>query len=405
MLYMSDSQYIKNENDEYRKYSLTGLRCLSFYDAVWVGNTMWVSNNRYNGLYSYNIDTGKSVFHGHFPGEPLDAVGMHMRVTKYGSKLFFFPALSPNISVYDMDSHQFDFFPIIEDKTGFARLANIIVDNEKVYIFPQFLSQPIVVFDMEEQSLEKEYRLASEMKKIGLYFNSQMFADVVMACGKVWLPICEQGILIEYDYMSGHISNLHKIEGKKLKKIAYDGFDFWISDSSIAGVICWNPQKGIIEEFSDIIEFNEKNIAKAANVFIVQNYVWVLPWQGDIIRIDRNEKSICKYNNFPKDFRIIDDFMYDWNATNYYGHTVKNDKIFLYPLTGNMQLEIDIDSEIVEGHQLTCPLKFYWCRIFKESDAFSVDVYLQSIQDKDIDFRKDGNMSIGSRIYKEILNI
>ena len=86
---------------------MNNLNSLSYYAQVVIGEELWISNSRFNGLYKVNLESGKSVYIGKFPQYRLDNSELHFFAKKYGEKIYFFPKCASGIDIYDLETGKF----------------------------------------------------------------------------------------------------------------------------------------------------------------------------------------------------------------------------------------------------------------------------------------------------------
>lgn len=130
---------------------------LKTYGGVLYKGYIWFSNNTFNGLFRMNISTKKIEYIGFFPKISILNRLTHKKCFLYNDKLYFLPAFSNYIHIYDLKNKKFETIEfansdqlILKDRVGDA----VLLDDE-IYIFSWLEEKPLIIFDLHSNTLKR----------------------------------------------------------------------------------------------------------------------------------------------------------------------------------------------------------------------------------------------------------
>ena len=114
------------------------LRRIGYFAYVIVDDVLWVSNKRYNGLYSIDINTGVTKFHGRFERYPYEKLIIHSYAGQYKNYIFFLPQLGDSIDIYDINTGNIQ--SIVLEQWANANtqsVAGFVQVQDNIYMVPK----------------------------------------------------------------------------------------------------------------------------------------------------------------------------------------------------------------------------------------------------------------------------
>lgn len=258
---------------------------LSYYAQVVVGNELWVSNIRFNGLFKIDLESGGVVFIGKFPRYDMGNEELHLFAKKYRDKIYFFPKQSKGIDIYDLKKGTFTYVECETDRdNGYATAINAFCfDENNVFVVPCYLNTPL-----QEFSLKKELIIRSiELQKSSKYVKNETNTRMLYACkarNEIFYPIKGTNKVGSY-HSKEKKEKVYSIKGVKkiLGDIVFDGKDFWINADQ--GIYQWNPYEGDLKFVCDCSSEKEGWIEQ---FIIYERVIICIPrWLNHIKIIDR----------------------------------------------------------------------------------------------------------------------
>ncbi|MCI8454245.1 MAG: hypothetical protein HFE84_06495 [Lachnospiraceae bacterium] len=143
------------------------LERISCHDFVEYGGYAWFSNWFYNGLFRVEIDTGKTIFLGHFEGETIYGKNIHWEIFKQDQTVYFCPKRGRHLHCYDLAEHSLYSIEIRGESEEFFTIQDIFLDENKVFCVPEQQNIPIRRIDLQSQKATKVNRkIEPQGKKI-----------------------------------------------------------------------------------------------------------------------------------------------------------------------------------------------------------------------------------------------
>lgn len=278
------------------------MNSLSFYAQVIIGNELWVSNTRFNGLFKINIESGKIMFIGRFPQYNPGDEELHLFAKKYGHKLYFFPKCSKNIDIYDLKTEKFTYIECKKNHmNGYATTIGAFCSGEdRVLTVPCYSNMPLQEFSIKKETLIESF----ELKKLNQNIKNTANAMVLYACkmhNEIFYPIHGTNQVGSYN-LRAKKEKIYSINRLKriLGDIAFDGHNIWINADQ--AIYQWNPNNGSLKLACDCLSEKEGWIEQ----FIIynQNIICIPRWLNNIkiiniqtftykeVHIDKSKLSI-----------------------------------------------------------------------------------------------------------------
>lgn len=324
------------------------LKRIAYFAYVRCEKTLWVSDIRYNGIYSIDMLSGQIKFAGGISGYVPDARILHSFAVKSENLIFFLPQLGNSIDEFNTVTGEVKSYHIsIWDKTGNYIVAGYVYREDRLFIIPRNMNNPIGIFYFKTGEFEI---FQSDIWKgsIGVKCDTALTCSVVNVGNSIWVSIFGTPYIAEIDLVGG-AGKLHELPiGLPVQTIGYDGSDFWLGQGF--NVLRWNPEDGIKERYENIIINSPREDNIISQFLFHGDDVYIFPqWFGVIRKINKKTKEIYNYDLLPADYKVVCDGMEKWrDLRNAYFY---NDEIIVNPINRNMELHIKLPDGDIYGKE------------------------------------------------------
>lgn len=336
-------------------------------DAFRDGEDLWLSNYDYNACIKWNIDSGSAEIVDLFSQASDERGSLHRRVFRVGEKLYFIPFRGKYLHIRDLEQGTWEEIEISEED---LLVADAYLTEGCFWIFPCYLRDPIMIFHIDTRQIEKLTELAQE---IGTYlgeYRSWMLLDITCVCqrgGFFYLAEYRRSKVFCIDSKEKKLKQVWNNEesiqdpksGEIRERIKLQGInlcgeeDFWLISMEEKEVYLWNPEEGIKKTYRFETKMYGKRIPFYRVVDVSETYALVLPCHSNrLFRINKVTDEITGIK-YPSEFarrKIYSLFC---------GYDKTENKVFLYPRSGNGLLVIDVE----EGKA------YYTAYMFNETDG------------------------------------
>lgn len=251
--------------------------------------------------------------------------------------LFLVPFMAEQMMMYNMKEHTFRSIPCKESaETGYVFGT---VDKNDIYLFPQ-TAGGIVRISIEDGKTEYRYNLISYLKD-HLACESQFFYAHYSFEGKIYLPLIESSILIEYDYKKDEF-NLYDIDTVDNIGI-YDcmgvGDELYLLDR-FGSVYLFHISTKKNEK---IFSLKDGGIQPYSCIRVNRDEIWLIPYTRDKIAI---------YNLLTSKIEFLDIIPSERKEKYYKKVFYEMGKLWLYPYATKTLIEIDMDTREMQGYKV-----------------------------------------------------
>lgn len=320
---------------------------VGFYDCIKNNNKLIFSDINQNSLIEYDLDRNYGKIIALFQNEQMRQKCLHKRILEWGGSLFFFPEFGKNIIRYYPETGEMEEFPVFINgvsRTGKTKIAGIAKKGTKVFLFPQYICQPLLKFDLETGSMESltwwndEIRTVFKKETVPFAVSIEYDGDIV------WMALRETGLFIEFSLstleLKYHEVKLPGIANNMLTKI---GEEFWITQLSEAKIIK-SDQEGNAEEYQ-AMGMECGALALFSKVIFHAGKYYVLPAYSDKLGLVDMEKKQIYLNSLPADKISSEDAEKSkWPVFQEY--CIEDDTAYIYPLRADYMMILKIDGTI-----------------------------------------------------------
>lgn len=388
---------IKDKNGGWNKYTTESFGNLSFYASVKLGDRMWISNNRYNGLFLIDLKTEKTVFLGSFLNEEIDGKCLHKCALLYKKKIYFFPLLSEKIGIYDIELRQFSTCHLERNSNIFIQTFDIALNGNLVYIFTQTLKHGVYIYDLETYEIRKDDYIKRFLIKEGFY-DIKIFDMSINISDVQFVIKGKENSIVNYNLKNNNIDFINFVKCKNICNFAKYNDYFAILDSTNKIFVENNGNDIGVFDISDFLSMCDRVI----NMVFANDYLLLWTAEGTIILIDIIEKIVKNMNSQMVNFEIIDDFMKDWKIAVFSGYLFEDGYLYLFPLRGSKLLRINVSKGLLKEISIKTRFKPLFNYLLMESENFMFKDF------KDLLVRFDEQIetkveSIGASIFRSVI--
>lgn len=316
---------------------------MSFIAGFVDSEYLWAVNDQDGGLYRISkktfvpelmIEIKKTLK----LGEPI-----FYHATGQGNKIYFFPQrLGEDIIIYSTDSN---FVERVKLDISVNEDCTVLQIQGEVWFIPRWSRLPLIKYNI----LDNKVKRLDIWKKLFSTFHIHA-VDACTAYEKIWLPVLGCSDLLELDIKEWKVTK-HIIKGCKLRTIAFDGDNFWLSLADSPDLVSWNKKDNIQIVYKHYLEFenNIVNSIRYGSIICIERRVILLPDNSEnIFTIDRKKKAIIKVKSLVSNYKIYFKHQY----SHYWGYQVVNKDLWIFPARGSQLLIIDMDNLQVSGYEL-----------------------------------------------------
>lgn len=376
---------------------------LAYFASIQVGKKLYVSNVRYNGLFSIDTDTEEIVFLGRFPGYEDDFLGLHSSVILYDNALIFFPELGHSIDVFYIDEQKFESYKIKPwiEKGKSCVCAGVFEEGKYIYLFPRYYNQPVVKVSKLDFSMES----LNVLTKI---IENQTIKDDILTLnfsseqGKTYFGIYNTNVFCVLNQINE--INSYKINDiNVIKSITYKDGNFWILSEN--ELIEWNGT--IRKRIARIFDETEKNMSISSMV-VIDNVIAILPtWEEMLIIVSKETGEVTKYD-YPKEFLLYPkDEIIKWRR--FREIRACGDWLRIPPACLKFEIWFNVRKRyfkmqeyvLVDGHP-----QFNSANVCNEGSIYNFLDFLNYLKSTEFDKKKDIELGcIGKQIFREITDV
>lgn len=359
---------------------LREMRCLSFFASVKVGNQIFVSNLRYNGLYSIDIDTYEVNFVGRFPNYSENFLGLHESVQYYDNKLFFFPHYGSAIDVYDLDKNQFygcklHSWEKNKRSDNFTCSISAYRCGDFFYLLPRFPNMPMVKYSIQKNEVVEEISLnLSDSLRNKEAFN--LTSGSVKIEDKIFYPLFDTNIIMVYDITTGKES-YYEIEGVSQINgaMGFDGSAFWINAEN--DIVVCDSNFVVMKKMKGCVTDEERLIV---NFVFRDKWTYAVPANlGALKRFDLSE-DVCESIKIEETQRIVvNDVIAKWRNLG----TIQDlgNTFLLNPVNLDRAFEVNYQEGTIHPININAPIESVISKNKFSRTALNVEKYEDDLEE------------------------
>lgn len=315
-----------------------------FNAAIIIENEMFFSAKNYNGLFKMNVDTGAIEFLCHFPEDPLWKIHMHQNVINGKENIYFFPLFANSISKYNTKSGEIKNISLYNN-FGDVGITCVLVYKGKYILVPRNLSQPIVRFSAENDSLS--YLPLNRQKASTQDAFSDINCSVILA-DNLYIPIYDSKTVLQLNLVTEECIEL-ELSGTKISTLTYFDNKFWTISSDGKCVCKYSDKFELIKTMA----LDSQSDRPYQCWMVDKDSLYLCGcFEGQLLRYIGNEEW---ENILSENLVSMND-----NFALMCGYQVLNDSLYIFPSSMDSVLKIDqnvvskiridySDAELVES--------------------------------------------------------
>lgn len=314
-----------------------------------VEDRIYFMSSIFNGLFYLDIKDLSVHFVHRFSCGRASALGLSSCSMFYGDSVYFFPNHANVIMRYDISKQKEQIIPIQGYSRDFFLTIAVVKREHLVYMFPYFLKEGVYRFDLLDQKAEKDEELSLLFHADSYCGNVELIQDNIILLG-----MDKSNQLMEIDLDAKKIT-YSKILGREIQIYSTysDGNECWILSTNVTDIYKWNRKDDALEVYkNEQAIWEESEQLPYSNMVFLEDEILVLNAHlKNILRINKEKKTIEDPIVFPKGFRLDQDNFLAWPVCCQY--TVLEDMILLYPGRGNQLLIYDKRTKQLSGKEWT----------------------------------------------------
>ncbi len=165
---------------------------------------------------------------------------LHRVIISYSDELFFIPQIAKYISEYNLSTREMTYYNFNENDNKLIMCSNAILYKDYIYIFPRYLNQGLLIFDIGEKNVRIEEKWKNELLQVGLNVNQEFDTFSTVFDGKYfWSVSLETNLLIRYEPNSCKIETF-ALGDNKLRNIEIGENTLWMTCIKQANIVCFD---------------------------------------------------------------------------------------------------------------------------------------------------------------------
>ncbi len=295
----------------------------------WTDGLYYFSHMDYNGLFSLNLETGKTEFLAFFPEEKKTQCFLHMKCLRYQNSLVFVPEQARHIHIYKPETGELQavFLEGFQSgQTGCGGAEQILLEENKLMIFPCTLKQPIFEINIAAGLVKKNWDFTNWCRKHINADEEALFGRIVKKGNWIWMAAHSSNQIVGMDLEKENTYQLYSLHDADLYLLFPSETGFWLCQRNHHDIIHWNEKTEELERYS--AEWEENGQSYDFNYILETEYgVYALPAQSEKIqRLIPEEKRFYSIYELPEDCRRRDPQRFL-----FFGLEQKGEELWLYP--------------------------------------------------------------------------
>lgn len=265
---------------------------LSFCAGVIVEDQLFFSDNLFNGLFKSTFDSNinKAEYIGKFNDESDSVRLLHKKAIQYQDVIIFIPNRGTSIHVFDVNKGSLKAYRIVQQGDNNNSISDGVIIDNKLYIMPGNLLQPISVLDLRDYTLQTiDFRIKELLSITDRSPKGQFFWKAICMGKKIYMAIINTNEIISFDVETEQFEIMRINESILFNSVYKAGENMLISTVN-AGVYLWDSKK---KEMHEIIKDNDES----NTVYFIQEYtnnkfIIIPDLGGDIFSLSCNKDNV-----------------------------------------------------------------------------------------------------------------
>ncbi|GBU23461.1 hypothetical protein R83H12_00072 [Fibrobacteria bacterium R8-3-H12] len=276
----------------------------AFFWHFIIDNDIWFCDARLNILLKMNIETWEPEYMGNFGSSLWKISDLYTSGVLHNGNLYLAPLMANEIAEYDIQKKTITYIPCGNIKGG-ENFVTALNYGKYIFFIP-YKYEAIMRLDTESKEIaffddwvEPLKRLTTDEKKPFFAAPLRITENIIM------LASYRANAVVEFN-METLKSKVYEIGQKSYRYngICFDGKDYWLFLWNGGSIIKWNPNIGVIKEFTNIAEGNfYENIRCFCSIIFCEGYIWLFPhYSKQTFKINVKTDEISKVEEFEPSF-------------------------------------------------------------------------------------------------------
>lgn len=330
-----------------------GILDTRFKAAVIVGDNIYFSHSRFNGLFMMDIKSLSTYFIGQFPQSDPCKKDLHSVGGCYGNWVIFLPGYGNSIDLYNIKTGEFRSFLLNRyQNIGEMACAGYIHQN-RLSIIPHFLypdkfELPFLQMNLDTFEINERWDINDKIKKMLALYEETAIMSTSCQNGILWFPIHKSSKVIKFDLENEQIDVI-ETEIKDLNSISVIGKRIWLTQCS-GSIYSWNAETNETIKYEN--QCGETCGRAVKSIIETGKGAYALPEFSEYITyLDFNDtdKGFVKLNDVDIMFR---------SKSNFENYGFYDGKFIVYPYNTSGLYEIVSLSNNIQCRQLNSKIHF-----------------------------------------------
>lgn len=363
---------------------------IKFSDGCQIGNRIYFVNMTFNAICYLDITKLTIHFVSRISHENNSAVALSTGLNfLHNNTIYFLPNNTKEIIKYDIAKQKNTRIVIPDfEIADFQTIAQMRLRN-KIFIFPFNLGKGVYVFDILNEKVKRDDELTR------LFGLNVFCANVCLVQdARVVIGLSGSNYLIELDLEKKDIIKKTMLPKHiKIENLCFDGVHYWILQRESTDIYELGREYEVLHKYVNInVEWNSREYTVSAPyselIFLKDETLVLNCCLKNILRINKEKRTIEDAVNFPESFQLINKNFSGWPIC--YGNKVIKNKVFLFPCRGNMLLIYDIYKKKLTGKEVM---------VSKEDVLYLEDVVEEIFLNNKVNTEMDDLGSLKNYIY------
>ena len=250
--------------------------------GVLLNDSIWFPDEKYNGLFRFNLSKKTMEFVAEFSKEDIGKSHRFYAAIQHNNSVIFAPYVSNNLMIYDTEEKKLSSISLDGFTEKCMKVTAMSVYEDKLFCFGGMESL-MAQIDLKTYQVTYQSELYEEMERIyGKSSEVSFLRDCYTIEDRVFLPSCRYNMVCEY-CMSDGTYIFHTV-GKKedgFSGIVPYGDAFYLIPRQAGDLIEWNPKTGNANRIS--IPYKNETIKPYSNHIVIDDMLYIYPRLGNAV--------------------------------------------------------------------------------------------------------------------------
>ena len=246
-----------------------------FYNFFSVNDEIWFCDVNSYSFFKMNRETLEYEYVGSFANSSLH--NDYLVGISYNERVYFTPYMANEIAEYDIQKKIMTYIPYGNIKCDESFV--VALNYGKYLFFTPYMYKAIMRFDTESREIDFFDDWLEPLRQLTTDEKQPFFTmPLRITKSTIMLAACGANAVVEFN-METLKSKVYEVgqKGYRYNGICFDGKDYWFSPRCDGPVVKWNPDIGVIKEFTNVVEGCSQNDISFRSILFCEGYVWLFP--------------------------------------------------------------------------------------------------------------------------------